>query len=166
MLATPAAAAFVDARDDTEPVRHVHLRGHMGERGGAGLQRWCDRSRRVRAGRRRASYRARVPGPHPDNPEESTARELLANARDRKRLSDRRIELILQALDEGGSTRRVGWLDGTSEATIRRVLERHGTAELKKKISARDNKKRERQDFWPFKSKAEHDAFMKYRGEK
>lgn len=99
-------------------------------------------------------------GPPADNPDEATARELVEVSRDLELLLQRRIDLILRALDEGGSTRRVGFHSGTNEMFVRRVLAKHGSDKLRAKVSARDTSKRERNDYWPFKSKAEYDAFM------
>lgn len=104
------------------------------------------------------------PGPPPDNPTEDTAKALAAAARDAERFKKLRDELVIKALDEGGSTRRVAWLANMNESSVRHIMKRDGTDELRRKISARDNKNRERQDYWPFKSKAEYEAFMKRRG--
>ena len=100
-------------------------------------------------------------GPPPDNPPEHIARELVEIGRDFKQLERRRTELILEALAEGGSTRRVGFLSGTNESYVRRVIEKHASAALKKKIGDKWTRKKERNDWFPFDTKAEYDAFMK-----
>ena len=100
-------------------------------------------------------------GPPPDNPTAATARELVEVGRDFRQLEQRRIELILRALEEGGSTRRVGFLSGTNESFVRRVIEKHASAALRKKIGDKFHRAAERNEFWPFDSQAQYDAFMK-----